>query len=180
MEHIMIRKAISKHNDPIDDDHNRKVVERVMGTDYDTAVDQIDEMQLAERESHLAEERENEDVCESCAGWGDGGQNDDCDCEYDPHEVARGGQCAWCDAGNETCEAAESGIKCPYKEEGQLRGDLSPHLYETPLHEAIASAIGQGQDVDLNDGSVNHPESSMATYNLWDHFDEETGEARND
>jgi len=50
------------------------------------------------------------DVCEHCAGWGD---HDKCDCEYDPDEVHRGGQCVYCDSGDE-CKASESGLKCPY------------------------------------------------------------------
>ena len=54
------------------------------------------------------------DVCSSCAGWGD---HEDCDCEYEPSEVHRGGQCVWCDSGDE-CEAEESGLKCPYDKEG--------------------------------------------------------------
>lgn len=49
-------------------------------------------------------------VCECCAGWGD---HEDCDCEYNPSEVHRGGQCVWCDAGDK-CKASESGLKCPY------------------------------------------------------------------
>jgi len=51
------------------------------------------------------------EVCESCAGWGD---HSDCECEYDPKEVIRGGQCPWCDAG-EDCKASDSGMKCPHK-----------------------------------------------------------------
>ena len=55
-----------------------------------------------------------DDVCEHCAGWGD---HEDCECEYEPSEVHRGGQCVYCDSGDE-CEASESGLKCPYDGKG--------------------------------------------------------------
>jgi len=64
-------------------------------------------------------------VCSNCAGWGadDSSDPNQCDCEYEPEEVVRGGQCPWCDA-DTPCEAKESGYTCPYNTPfGKYRGE---------------------------------------------------------
>ena len=64
-------------------------------------------------------------VCSNCAGWGadDSSDPNQCDCEYEPEEVVRGGQCPWCDA-DTPCEAEESNYTCPYNTPfGKYRGE---------------------------------------------------------
>ena len=124
-----------------------------MGMPYDEAVDWMDNEQLEEREGHLAEE---EEVCQNCAGWGaQSSQNDEaCDCEYEPDEVIRGGQCPWCDVGDD-CEAEESGYQCPY--EGDEESNEADAMRSAKIGNDSASfmdlmddrdrAISQGRDL---------------------------------
>ena len=62
------------------------------------------------------------------------------------------------------------------EEKGQLFGELPPHLHDTPLHDEVEQQLSRGLYVDLNDGAVNNPMMSIALYNLYDFFDEETGQ----
>ena len=61
-------------------------------------------------------------------------------------------------------------------QEGEQHGRLPPHLHDTPLHDEGLDQIARGMVVDWNDGNVNHPDMSQALYNLYDHYDSETGQ----
>ena len=62
---------------------------------------------------------------------------------------------------------------------GVVKGDehrkLPSHLHDTPLHEEGLEQLSRGMTVDWGDGNVNHPDMSQALYNLYDHYDMDTG-----
>ena len=61
-------------------------------------------------------------------------------------------------------------------QKGDEYGKLPPRLHGTPLHEEGVQQLYRGLSVNWNDGAVNHPDMSIALYNLYDHYDGETGE----
>lgn len=54
-------------------------------------------------------------------------------------------------------------------------GVMPKHLKGTDVHHAAMGWEEQGLIVDWLDGNVNNPEMSQALFNMWDHYDHETG-----
>lgn len=46
----------------------------------------------------------------------------------------------------------------------------------TPLHEEIEKQKELGMEVNLKTGDVSHPDMAHALYNLYDYYDQDTGE----
>lgn len=61
-------------------------------------------------------------------------------------------------------------------QKGDEHRKIPSHLHDTPLHEEGLHQLSRGMTVDWGDGNVNHPDMSIALYNLYDHYDMETGQ----
>ena len=54
--------------------------------------------------------------------------------------------------------------------------DMPEHLEGTDVHHAAMEWEEHGLIVDWLDGNVNNPKMTLALFNMWDHYDEETGD----
>jgi len=66
-------------------------------------------------------------------------------------------------------------VKRHIDQKGGEYGTLPPHLHDTPLHEEGKEQMFGGLSVDWEDGNVKG-EMSMPLYNLYDHYDRDTGQ----
>lgn len=62
------------------------------------------------------------------------------------------------------------------KNSGWFVGEVPENLEGSDVHQAAFMWVDNGLVVDWNDGNVNNQEMSQALFNMWDHYDYETGE----
>ena len=58
---------------------------------------------------------------------------------------------------------------------GGIQGTVPTNMIGTPAHEEALRMVEKGYDVWWDSGEVVGPETSMASYSLWDYYNSDTG-----